>query len=254
MPNSTVETSPRPPGKQKPEGEHLVNLDDAIVAKLESHGERFEILLDPAAMDEIKKGKEVDLSEYLAVEDVFKEARKGTRPAEAKITEVFGTDDINVIAKRIIEKGEVQMTAEQRKELLESKRKQIIAYIAANAINPQTKLPHPPLRIELALEEGKFHVDPMRNFEKQIEDAMSILRPLLPIRFEKSRIAIKLHGEDYGRCYDDLLKYGLVEKEEWAADGSWIGLMEIPAGLITELTEKLRQKTKGTASVKLLSS
>ena len=134
----------------------MVDLDDAIVARLESHGERFEILLDPAAMDQIKQGKEVDLGKYLAVEDVFKDARKGTRPAEAMIKEVFGTDDIVAIAKHIIEKGEVQMTAEQRKELLEAKRRQIITYIAANAINPQTKLPHPPTRIEIALEEGKL--------------------------------------------------------------------------------------------------
>ena len=46
---------------------------------------------------------------------------------------------------------------------------------------------------------------------------------------------------------------GIVEKEEWTADGSWIGLMEIPAGLITEITEKLKHKTKGSASVKLVS-
>lgn len=232
----------------------MVDLDDAIVARLESHGERFEILLDPAAMDELKKGKEVNFIDYLAVEDVFKDARKGTRPEKAKIMEAFGSEDILEITKRIIEKGEVQMTAEQRKELLESKRKQIITYIAANAVNPQTKLPHPPLRIELALEEGKFHVDPMRSFDKQIEDAMKILRPLLPIRFEKTRMAVKLNGEDYGRCYDDLIKYGLVEKEEWTADGAWIGIIEVPAGLTLELQEKLRNKTKGTASVKVLSA
>ena len=82
---------------------------------------------------------------------------------------------------------------------------------------------------------------------------MKVLRPLLPIRFEKSRIAIKLHGDDYGRCYDDLIKYGMVEREEWTADGSWIGMMEIPAGLTLELQEKLKTKTKGTASVKILS-
>ena len=188
------------------------------------------------------------------MEDVFKDAHKGTRPEKSKINEVFGTEDIIAITKHIIEKGEVQMTTEQRKELVDAKKKQIIAYIAANAINPQTKLPHPPLRIELALEEGKFHADISRPFDKQVEDAMKVLRPLLPIRFEKSRIAIKLHGDDYGRCYDDLIKYGMVEREEWAADGSWIGLMEVPAGLLPELQEKLRQKTKGTASVKLLSA
>lgn len=230
----------------------MVDLDDAIVAKLESHGERFEILLDPKAMDQIKQGKQVDLTKYLAVEDVFKDARKGTRQTEAAIKEVFQTDDVAEIAARIIAKGEVQMTAEQRKELIEAKRRQIIAYIAANAIDPQTKLPHPPTRIEIALENGKFRVDPFKPFDKEVEEAMKVLRPLLPIRFEKSRVAIRLKGEDYSRCYADIAEFGLVDREEWTPDGSWIGVMEIPAGTITALTDRLKHKTRGEASVKLI--
>lgn len=231
----------------------MVNLDDAITAKLESHGETFEILLDPAVFDLIKQGKQFDIVEYMAVEDVFKNANKGTRPAEDKIKEAFGTEDIGEIARKIVEKGEIQITAEQRKEMLEAKKHQIITYIAANAINPQTKTPHPPLRIELALEEAKFHVDPFKPLDKEIDEAMKLLRPLIPIRFEKSRIAIKLNGSDYGRCFDDIVHYGTVDKEEWTADGSWIGVMEIPAGLINEITDKLKHKTKGSASVKLIS-
>ena len=231
----------------------MVNLDDAITAKLESHGETFEILLDPKVVDLIKQGKTFDIVEYMAVEDVFKNASKGTRPAEEKIKEAFGTEDVGEIARTIVAKGEIQITAEQRKEMLEAKKQQIITYIAANAINPQTKTPHPPLRIQLALEESKFHVDPFKPMEKEIEEAMKHLRPLIPIRFEKSRIAIKLNGADYGRCFDDIISFGLVEKEEWTADGSWIGVMEIPAGLINEITEKLKHKTRGSASVKLIS-
>ena len=231
----------------------MVDLDDAIVARLETHGETFEILLDPKVFDLVKQGKKFDIVDYMAVEDVFKNASKGTRPPEDKIKEAFGTEDIAEIAAKIVEKGEIQITAEQRKEMLEAKKNQVIAYIAANAINPQTHTPHPPLRIELALEEAKFHVDPFKPLEKEIDEAMKLLRPLLPIRFEKSRVAIKLNGSDYGRCYDDIIHYGLVEREEWTSDGSWIGLMEIPAGLITELTEKLKHKTKGSASVKLVS-
>ena len=231
----------------------MVDLDDAIVARLETHGETFEILLDPKVFDLVKQGKKFDIVDYMAVEDVFKNASKGTRPPEDKIKEAFGTEDIAEIASKIVEKGEIQITAEQRKEMLEAKKNQVIAYIAANAINPQTKTPHPPLRIQLALEEAKFHVDPFKPLEKEIDEAMKLLRPLLPIRFEKSRIAIKLNGTDYGHCYDDIIHYGIVEKEEWTADGSWIGLMEIPAGLITEITDKLKHKTKGSASVKLVS-
>ena len=230
----------------------MVNLDDAIVARLETYGETFEILLDPAAMNLIKAGKEIDLMEYLAVEDVFNNASKGTRPSEEMIQKAFGTSDIKEIAQKIIAKGEVQITAEQRKEMLQAKKKQIVTYIAANAINPQTKLPHPPLRIELALDEAKFHTDPFKPVEKQVEEAMHLLRPIIPIRFEKTKVAIRLKGEDYGKCYDDLIHFGMVEKEEWQADGSWIGVMEIPAGLITELTNKLNGKTKGNAAVKTI--
>ena len=230
----------------------MVNLDDAIVARLETFGETFEILLDPAAMDLIKAGKEIDLMEYLAVEDVFNNARKGTRPTEDSIKKAFGTTDIKEVAQKIIAKGEVQITAEQRKEMLEAKKKQIVTYIAANAINPQTKLPHPPLRIELALDEAKFHADPFKPVDKQVEEAMHLLRPIIPIRFEKTKVAIRLKGDDYGKCYDDLIHFGLVEKEEWQADGSWIGVIEIPAGLITEMTNKLNSRTKGNAQVKAL--
>lgn len=230
----------------------MVNLEDAIVARLETHGETFEILLDPIVMTFIKSGKEVNLIEYMAVEDIFNNASKGTRPTEEKLKEAFGTEDVSIIAERIISKGEVQITAEQRKEMLEMKRHQVVNYIATNAINPQTKLPHPVTRIELALEEVKFHADLFKPLEKQVEEAMHLLRPLIPIRFEKSRVAIRLKGDDYGKCYDELIHFGTVEKEEWQADGSWIGMMEIPAGLITDLTNKLKNRTHGNADVKLI--
>ena len=230
----------------------MVDLDDAIVARLETHGETFEILLDPAVTDLLKSGKEIDLAEYMAVEDVFNNAGKGTRPPEEKIREAFGTSDVMEIARRIIEKGEVQITAEQRKEMQAAKKRQVVTYIAANAINPQTKLPHPPLRIELALDEAKFRADPFKPVEKQVEEAMKLLKPVLPIRFEKTRVAIRLKGDAYGKCYDDIIHMGVVEKEEWQADGSWIGIMEIPAGLIDELRNKLNSRTKGAAEVKTL--
>jgi ribosome maturation protein SDO1 len=230
----------------------MVSLDDAVIARLESHGETFEILLDPKIVKYLKEGREVDLTAHLAVESVFKNAGKGTHPPEDKVKEVFGTDDIGEIAKRIVSKGEIQVTAEQRKEMLEAKRNRIIAYIARNAINPQTKTPHPPVRIEMALTEAKFHADPFRSVESQVEEAMRLLRPLMPIKFEKSRVAVKLRADDYGRCFDDLVNFGIVEREEWQADGSWIGVIEMPAGVITELTAKLNDRTRGHANVKLI--
>ena len=231
----------------------MVDLDNAVVARLETHGETFEILLDPAVMRDIRAGKDVDLLEHMAIEDVFNNASRGTRPQDEKLMEAFGTTDIRTIAERIIDKGEIQMTTEQRREMLEAKRQRIVAYISANAINPQTKLPHPPNRISMALDEVKFHVDAFKTMEKQVDEAMKLLKPLLPIRLEKSKVAIRLSGTDYGKCYDDLVNFGVVEREEWQKDGSWIGVMEIPAGRINDLIGRMKDRTRGTAEVRLIS-
>jgi ribosome maturation protein SDO1 len=41
-------------------------------------------------------------------------------------------------------------------------------------------------------------------------------------------------------------------KEEWQSDGSWIGLLEIPAGMQDDFLERLQKKAKGNADVRIL--
>ena len=230
----------------------MVDVEDAIVARYESHGESFELLIDPAVVQKMKEGKEVDLLEHLVIDTIFKNAKKGTRASEDKVKEIFGTTDFNEVAKVIIVKGEVHLTTEQRKIMLENKKKRIVEYIARNAMNPQTGAPHPPARIETAMDEAKVHIDPFKTVEAQVPMVMDALRPLIPIKFDKVRIAVKVSGEDYGRCYEDFKHFGKITKEEWQKDGSWIGVVEMPAGLQTEFLEKISNKTHGEAETKIL--
>jgi ribosome maturation protein SDO1 len=230
----------------------MVDLEDAIVARYESHGHSFEILIDPAIVQKMKDGKEVNLVEHMVIDIIFTNAKKGTRAPEDKTKEIFGTTDATEVAKIIILKGEVQLTTEQRKVMQENKRKRIVEYIARNAMNPQTGTPHPPARIETAMEEAKIHIDPFKSVEAQVPAIMTALRPLIPIKFDKVRIAVKVSGEDYGRCYEDFKHFGKLTKEEWQKDGSWIGVIEMPAGLQTEFFEKVSNKTHGEAETKIL--
>jgi ribosome maturation protein SDO1 len=230
----------------------MVDLEDAIVARYESHGETFEVLIDPKVVKTLKEGKDVNLYDYMVIDEIFKNAHKGTKASEEKIKEVFGTTDTVEVAKVIVLKGEVHLTAEQRKEMLENKRARIISEIARNAINPQTGGPHTPARIEMAMEEAKVHIDPFKPVEVQVKDVMDKLRPIIPIRFDKMRIAVKLTGDEYGKCYEDIVHFGKIQKEEWQKDGSWIGVVEIPAGMRDDFYAKLNEKTKGNAQAKQL--
>jgi ribosome maturation protein SDO1 len=230
----------------------MVDLDEAIVARYESHGESFEILIDPKAVQKMRDGKEVDLLDNLVIDTIFRNAKKGTRAPEEKIKEIFGTTDPTEVARAIVLKGEVQLTTEQRKIMQDNKRRRIIEYIARNAMNPQTGGPHPPARIETAMEEARVHIDPFKTVEAQVPAVMDALRPLIPIRFDKVRIAVKLSGENYGKCYEDLVHFGKITKEEWQKDGSWIGVVEMPAGMQNEFVERIGNKTHGDAETKIL--
>ena len=78
--------------------------------------------------------------------------------------------------------------------MVDQKKKQIVAHIVANAMNPQTGGPHPPQRIENAIDEARFSVDPMEAIEKQVEKLIKLIKPLIPISYEKIRVAVKIRA------------------------------------------------------------
>src|SRR6056297_2921756 len=110
----------------------MISLDDAVTARLESHGARFEVLVDPDAALSIKRGEfDGDLEDVIAARDVFENASRGDRPAESDVE----TADPMEIIPEVIKRGEIQITAEQRREMLERKRRELIERIARNAVN-----------------------------------------------------------------------------------------------------------------------
>ena len=93
----------------------MVSLDDAVLARLEKGGSRYEILVDPDLVDNWKEDQEsVELGELLAIEEVWSDARAGERPTGEALENPFGTTNILSCAKNILEKGGLQLTTAQR--------------------------------------------------------------------------------------------------------------------------------------------
>jgi ribosome maturation protein SDO1 len=227
-------------------------LDYGVVARYESSGERFEVLVDPDLAKELIEGGDVKLEDVLAVDAIFKDVRKGDRASSESLKKVFETEEFLIIAARVIKEGEIHLTTEQRREMLEQKRKQIVTYITRNAINPRTMTPHPPQRIENAISEAKVQIDPFKSVESQVGDVITGISPLLPIKIDSLTVAIKLPAEDAARVYGDIREYGAVQREEWQKDGSWVGLVKIPAGVQDEFFDRLNSRTKGSVETKII--
>lgn len=230
----------------------MVALDESIIARLKTHGKTFEVFVDPDGALAFKRGDDVKLENILAVEDVFSDAKNGDRPAEQDVINAFGTTDVIKIAEKIIREGELHLTTEQKKKILDEKKKRVINIIAQNAINPQTKAPHPPARIESAMDEAGVHIDPMKEVDELVNITMKAIRPIIPIRFEEVKIAIKLPAEYAAKTYGSVAGFGNLTKQEWQNDGSWIGVLTIPAGMQDELYSLLNRLTKGSAETKFL--
>jgi ribosome maturation protein SDO1 len=230
----------------------MVSLDEAVIARLESGGHKFEILIDPEAAQAFRENGEIDWDDALATEGVWSDSAKGEHAGDEAVQEVFGTLELEAVCTAILERGDIQLTAAQRKELVERRYKQLVAHIASAAMNPQTGAPHPPQRIENALAEAKFAVDPLEALERQVERAVKALRPLLPISFEKMRVAVRIPAQHVGRCYGEMKALATITQEEYQSDGSWIAVLELSAGAHADLLDRLGSLTHGTAEIKQL--
>ena len=232
----------------------MIPLEEAVTARLESHGERFEVLVDPDAALAIKRGEfEGDLTDVIAAEDVFENASRGDRPAESALEEVFETTDPLEIIPEVIERGEIQITAEQRREMQEQKHKNLVNRITRNAVNPQMdNAPHPPERIESALEETDFRVDPMEPVETQVDEALDALRPVIPIRFDEVTMAVQVPADYAGSAQSRIRQFGDLEREEWQNDGSWVGVITFPAGMQNEFYDLVNEHTSGEAETQII--
>ena len=230
----------------------MVSLEDAVIARYETGGNRFEILIDPKAAQSHSEGNEIDWEDAIAADGIWSDSAKGERAPDTIVNNTFETTDLIDIYKKILAEGTIQLTSQQRNEMVEQKRKQIVAHIVANAMNPQTGGPHPPQRIENAIDEVRYSVDPMETRDKQVEQIIRLIKTLIPISFEKIRVAVKIQAIHVGKCYGQITSLSKIESEEYQKDGSWIGMLEMSAASFAKLEDVLGSLTKGTAETKML--
>tara|TARA_B100000029_G_scaffold84727_1_gene75394 strand:- start:6668 stop:7357 length:690 start_codon:yes stop_codon:yes gene_type:complete len=222
----------------------MVSLDDAVTARFERGGARYEILVDPELVQAWKANPEsVDLSELLATEEIWSDAKAGDRPTSEALERAFGTTDLVTCVERILNQGSIQLTTMQRKQMVEEKMKKIVTEISLTATDPKTRLPHPQTRIENALTEAKFKADPFLSVERQVKDAVDILKPVIPLQFITVKLAFKIPGKDYGGVMQ--LLRDSIQREQWLEDGSWACVVEVPGGMRNEIISRVGDRSSG---------
>lgn len=225
--------------------------DKVSVVRYSFEGEKFEILVKPDPALEYKLGKRKDVSTVLVSDEVYSDSSKGTRASTEKLLKAFKTQDMTAVIERILQKGELNLTTEQRRKMVSEKRKQIVEFIAKTYVDPRSHLPHPPLRIEQALEDARVSIDPHKNTEEQTKDIVEKLRTIIPLKSENLTLEITVPAQYAAQSYSVLKSTGNLKKEEWQSNGSLKAILEIPAAARPNVIDRLGSITKGTASVEV---
>jgi ribosome maturation protein SDO1 len=229
-------------GKEKP---HF-NL-----ARMKAGGENFEVVIHPEQAIAFKKGQG-DIKDVLVYDRIFADAKKGLAASEHVMKNVFKTTEAVEVARQVIQRGEIQLTAEYREGLRSEKRKAIINIIHRTAVDPKTGFPHPPNRIEAALEEAKVRIGEDKKAEDQVQDIIKQLMPILPIKFEVRKIEFHIPAQYAAKSYSILKSFGSLQNDSWQNDGSLMAVVEVPAGLQQDLFSELNRLTHGSVESKVI--
>ena len=226
--------------------------DKLTVVKYTFEGEKFEILVKPDPALDYKLGKIKDVASVLVSEEIYQNSGKGTRASSEKLQKAFQTEDPLAIAEKILQKGDLNLTTEQRRKMTAEKRKQVVTFIAKTFVDPRSHLPHPPLRIEQAISDARVSIDPFKSIEEQVKDIVENLRSIIPLKSENLSLEISVPAQYVAKSYSVLKSTGILKKEEWQKDGSLKAILEIPAAARPNVIDRLGSVTKGTAFVEVL--
>jgi ribosome maturation protein SDO1 len=217
--------------------------------RLTINGDKFEILVKPDPALEYKTGKRTDFSSLLVSDEIYSDANKGSRASSEKLTKHFKTKDTGEIAKQILTRGELALTTDQRRRMVEEKKKQIVQFISRNFVDPKTHLPHPPIRIESAINEVRIIIDPFKRAEDQAKQVIEALRKILPLRSEVAVLTITIPPQFASQSYSVLKGTGNFKNEQWLSDGSLKAIVEVNAGAKGTLLDRIGSVTKGSAQI-----
>ncbi|HMF34053.1 MAG TPA: ribosome assembly factor SBDS [Candidatus Lokiarchaeia archaeon] len=203
-------------------------------------------------VEDILSMPEISLPDVFEGWNVYDDLKKGQKASEGALEEAFGTLDERAIAARILLEGEIQLTQEIRDELVTKKLNKIVDILARNCVNPQTSLPHPPNRIQKAIEAAKVKIDPQKSAEEQAKDVLKAIQTIIPIRMESIEVALRIPASFAAKGYNLVARYAQITKEEWQKDGSWIAVVDLPSGQQAEFLDRINKLTHGRIETKVL--
>jgi len=223
--------------------------DKFTIVRYSGGNDKFEILVKPDPALEYKLGKKMDISSIMISDEIYSDANKGTRCSSEKLMKHFKTTDQLEIAKQIMDKGDLNLNTDQRRKMIEEKKRQIVEYINKNFVDPKSHMPHPISRINAVLDEARVAIDPFKRLDDQLKNIIEPLRKIIPLKSEILELTVTVPAQFSGQSFSVFKTIGDIKSEQWLSDGSLQVILSINAGMKSSFLDRIGTATKGSAQV-----
>lgn len=194
-----------------------------MLVRLKRGKTTFEVLTKDGSVTKFREKELRNMQDVLVSgDDVFTDLKKGSKASKEQLVAAFETDNVKTVLEQILLKGDVQVSAGERKDKLDAKRREVIAYIHKHYVDPARGSPVPMTRIDLALQKLKPRIDADKPADKQVEAMMTKLTAIIPLRKGNASISgvITVPSRHIGAASGVVRKYGSVTDESFGPDGA----------------------------------
>jgi ribosome maturation protein SDO1 len=167
-----------------------VRLTNVAVVRLTRHGHRFEVACYRNKIVNYRQGTETDLSEVLQTTTVFTNVSKGQFAKSSLLQECFGTSDEEEVCRFILEKGEVQISDQERAAMLENMLREVASMVSEKCINPVNRRQYTMAQIREAMKSAGFMVHPTKNVKQQFLDCVRLLQETKVLNIERAKMLL----------------------------------------------------------------
>eukprot|EP01054_Gregarina_sp_Poly1_P004218 Gregarina_sp_Poly_1__4217@NODE_22_length_20656_cov_110_706397_g20_i0_p6_GENE_NODE_22_length_20656_cov_110_706397_g20_i0NODE_22_length_20656_cov_110_706397_g20_i0_p6_ORF_typecomplete_len484_score89_46SBDS/PF01172_18/1_1e29SBDS_C/PF09377_10/0_00032SBDS_C/PF09377_10/3_1e03tRNAsynt_1e/PF01406_19/0_34Hamartin/PF04388_12/0_35Borrelia_P83/PF05262_11/6_NODE_22_length_20656_cov_110_706397_g20_i037895240 len=201
-----------------------IRLTNVAVVRLRFGGQRFEIACYPNKVRDWRAGTEKDVREVLQSHRIFVNVNKGEFAKDSDLEKHFSTADVNHVSRIILDRGDVQLSAKERRVVREEFVREVCGLAAERLVSTKTSLPLTPATVEQTARQLRCLPKYKEGVTSKAACARLIARLTSKLPDEIARAMLRadiVHGsvqEDVARQLDKLFGAQILSQE--TGDGS----------------------------------
>jgi len=206
-------------------------LTNIAIVRLKIGGKRFELACYPNKVEEWKRGIETNIREVIQTNEIFDNVSRGVTVNPIDLSNIFNTEDKEEVIRVILERGEIQVSEQERKNNYDNIFKDIATIIIEKCVNSETGQSLSRGVVESAMRQIHYSVKKDKSAKQQALQVIKLLQEseIIPIERAKMRLQFLTTSTKLEEVKESLKDLITIENEKIEEGNAIIIALSIPS-------------------------